>query len=85
MYIHICLRRVLPTVPARTLAEFCRDFPAEETKTISSERVSVVRNAFGEVVKQANRDHVADVMAGVPGGRTPIDTAHVFLMRPPCA
>ena len=44
-----------PTVPARVLESWCRDFPSEETTNIGRAYVSNARNAMCELVKRMNR------------------------------
>lgn len=40
-----------PSVPTRTLEQFCTSFPQVETQSISRTYIGVVRDAFAEVVK----------------------------------
>ena len=52
-----------PTLPVRTVADLCRDFPAEECKNISHYKVGRVRDAFCEIVKRLNRKSIAEDMS----------------------
>ena len=46
--VRVCLAR--PSMPARTVAEFCRDFLATETKHSSHDHISRVRDAADGVI-----------------------------------
>ena len=47
-----------PTMPARSLSELCAEFPIMECHAIGETRITLVRDAFCEMVKACNRDHV---------------------------
>ena len=52
-----------PSLPAQTLSSFCKDFPLQETKTISASYVSTVRDAMAEVVKGHSYDQIETLVA----------------------
>ncbi|CAK0899812.1 unnamed protein product [Prorocentrum cordatum] len=68
-----------PTVPARTLESFFRDFPAQETKNISTFSISRVRDAIAEIIKKLNRRRIELAMASMPAGWHARETHPVFI------
>ena len=52
-----------PSVASRTLAQWCRDYPARETKNISRWSICQVRNAMVEVIKELNGECVTAMAA----------------------
>ena len=44
-----------PNIPYRTLAEFARDFNIDEVNVVSHGKVRSIRDAFGEAIKDMNR------------------------------
>ena len=53
----------------RSLADFCRDFPADEVKHISHVYVGATRDALCEVVKQTNRASISHMVSELPVSR----------------
>ena len=51
-----------PSVPARTLSQWCRDFPAQETQNIGHMKVGDARDAFAEVIKIINGQCLTDLV-----------------------
>ncbi len=64
-----------PGLSLRALSEFCRDFPEVESKAISHEYVSRIRDAFAEVVKGLNRQEIA--LAAGRSPKEPLLLAHL--------
>ena len=68
-----------PTLPMRSLRDFCRDFPVVETANISYEYIGATRDAMCEIIKQINQSAVVEAVAAL----TPIvgctETTPVFL------
>ena len=52
-----------PTLPMRTLSEFCKDFPREETCNISHVYVGAARDAFCQIIKEFNRNEVVAMLS----------------------
>ena len=52
-FVRVCMAK--PSIPLRTIANFCRDFPIQETKQICHTTVSHTRDGFVELVKQMNK------------------------------
>eukprot|EP00959_Pyramimonas_sp_CCMP1952_P470887 9497474-Pyramimonas_sp.AAC.1 len=78
--VRTCLSR--PTLSLRSFEEFSRDFPTEETKHISRDRISRVRDGFVEILKGFNRESAATLVARAAsslkeGGRVALIVRHV--------
>ena len=68
-----------PTLSMRTLADFCRDYPAEETKHIGYVYVGATRDAICEVVKQINRSSIQHLVSQMPLGIREGETGPIFI------
>ena len=70
-----------PGVPARTLSQWCRDWPTEETQNISPCYIGPVKDAMVEVLKKLNKEIVAASVrdAGVLEGGT--ETLPVYIVH----
>ncbi|CAK0876859.1 unnamed protein product [Prorocentrum cordatum] len=53
-----------PTVPAATVAAWCRDFSAEQSNQIGTTTISACRGAFAEAVKWLNKEEITRAAAG---------------------
>ena len=78
-YVRVALAK--PTMPMRTLSDFCRGFPEQEAKHISHTYVGAARDAMCEAIKRMNRDAVADLVSNLPLGKTQAETAPVFVLH----
>ena len=71
-----------PGVPAISLERFCRDYPVEETQTISHTYVGTVRDAFVEIVKGHCLDQVADLVMEAKAAQRKAPNAHHVQTEP---
>ena len=68
--------------PARSLSQWCQDFPQEEAQVISSTKVAEARDCFAELIKQQSRAELGTFAGRNPGA--PIFVTHIHdeaLMR----
>ena len=70
-----------PTTPLRTLAQWCRDFPLDETKNISHVYVSHVKDAYVEAIKTINEATVCAQVASAGAAQVGEETKPVFVVH----
>ena len=68
--------------PARSVSQWCQDFPQEEAQVISSTKVAEARDCFAELIKRQSRAELGTFAGRNPGA--PIFVTHIHdeaLMR----
>ena len=67
-----------PTIPPRTLRDFIREFPEQETAHISETSISRGRDAFCQLIKRFNRAAVSTAAPLLAPGMADVGSSHLM-------